>query len=38
MTTKQKEEKPTPINRPNWGGTLTLKGVVPHKKKDGDSK
>lgn len=31
---KQKEQpKEQPVRRPNWGGTLTLKGVKKDKKK-----
>ena len=34
MTDKQKEQKPAQQwTRPNWGGTLTLKGVKKNKKK-----
>jgi len=32
---KKEEEKKEPVNNPkqHWGGTLTLKGIIPHKEK-----
>jgi len=32
-TQKEQPKEPQPLKRPNWGGTLTLKGVKKHKKK-----